>query len=159
MRSTGLSFILLIISGGLLYSQSTVAPALVTWGGGSAVISSGQVDWSLGQVAIGTVSSGADQITQGFHQPEFTLVGTEDLAGYDLLLYPNPTNGQLYIKAEGIYTINRYEILDMQGHVVDGEEVSAWNTILISVELLPPGYYSLRLVVDGEVMNAVFVKH
>ena len=152
-------FTVLIFSGGLLSAQEIVALSLVTYGGGSAVTSAGIVEWSLGQTAISTRSLSNDLVTQGFHQPEFTLVGTDDLATYEVEVFPNPTHGQLQIRGNGDFSINRYEIIDMQGLMVDMQTVGSQKSVTLNTSSLSKGYYVLRVILGDVAVNAVFCRN
>lgn len=59
-----------------------------------------QLDWTLGEVMIQTLEKPSVLITQGFHQPDFSLIAVKPIAedvGLVLVL-PNPFSDELSIK-------------------------------------------------------------
>lgn len=59
--------ILLIMSSSVLVAQS-ISPQVIGSTGGSGTASGITVDWTVGEVAVTTISNGSNTISQGFHQ-------------------------------------------------------------------------------------------
>ncbi|MAT55845.1 MAG: zinc metalloprotease [Saprospirales bacterium] len=84
---------------------------------------------------------------------------TENIAEGKNVLYPNPASSVLHIQADAKFNgAGEYIIFDVMGREVQagtlGDGVSS-----IDVEGLRPGYYTLQLLNDGEVLSAHFLKH
>lgn len=80
----------------------------------------------------------------------------EDIIFADVNLLPNPCNSVLYVN--GLENAVRYELLTMQGTMVDSDRVATTH-IAIATENLFAGIYLLRLVnVDGVSKIFRFVK-
>ncbi len=71
MKKT-LTFIFTIISAVVLNAQS-VSPEVIASAGESFQGTSMKIDWTLGEIAVTTIQNGERVITQGFHQPYFTI--------------------------------------------------------------------------------------
>ena len=66
-------------------------------------------------------------------------VGVEDVDGKAVAVYPNPTNGVVYIEGEGV---SHVEVYDLGGHLVmSGEHVSK-----VDLSALPAKVYYVRVV-------------
>lgn len=75
--------------------------------GGTSVGSAGSVTYSLGQVAVQSVTGGDKSVTEGVQQPyEIQTVGVDNYEGVELdaMAYPNPTQDFLNLR------ISNYEI-------------------------------------------------
>ena len=70
------SFLLLVPAAGISYCATAqqLSPELVSSAGGSATAAGVVLDWSLGEVAVETVSTATTLYTQGFHQPTLQVV-------------------------------------------------------------------------------------
>lgn len=55
-----------------------------------------QLDWTLGETVIHTLENSSAMITQGFHQPEYTLVAVHPfpVKTGELLVWPNPFDNE-----------------------------------------------------------------
>jgi len=86
--------IILLCTSVLVFGQQ-IERSTLSAAGNSAEIGDIQLDWTLGQIAVSTVSSGSLILTQGFQQPIFTrTVGLDKLdKSLSLSHYPNPTTG------------------------------------------------------------------
>ena len=66
-------------------------------------------------------------------------VGVEDVDGKAVAVYPNPTNGVVYVEGEGV---SHVEVYDLCGHLVmSGENVSK-----VDLSALPAKVYYVRVV-------------
>ena len=66
-------------------------------------------------------------------------VGVEDVDGKAVAVYPNPTNGVVYVEGEGV---SHVEVYDLGGHLVmSGEHVSK-----VDLSALPAKVYYVRVV-------------
>ena len=64
----------------------------------------------------------------------------------ELLIFPNPSNGQFNIQLEGDYT---FEVLDSRGRLVINDNANENHTIDLSE--YEAGVYYIRINRDGEI--------
>lgn len=91
-----------------------LAPTVVNASGGVIQNSAYSLEWSLGEVAVSTLSSPANLLTQGFLQPQASLVGTAELFDESRFqAFPNPISGLLNFRTDipGIQTVQVHDVL------------------------------------------------
>ena len=109
----------------------------------------GSIDFTVGEVIINTGSNGTNDLTQGFHQTNWTFLGVEDFApNFQATIFPNPTQDVLNIKTSVFENVT-YTLYDAQGKLVMQNILSAEQTP-IHVSQLAPGAYSLELIFEDE---------
>jgi hypothetical protein len=134
----------------LLTTLSVSAQEVVATQGDSYSNASGSIDFTIGEVVINTGTDGTNDLTQGFHQTNWNLVGLENLApNYEATIYPNPTEDVLNIKTTSFENVT-YSLYDTQGKLVMQDVLSVEHTP-IQVSHLAPGSYSLTL--NNETQN------
>jgi hypothetical protein len=106
------------------YGSVCMAQEVVSSSGESYTNSSGQIDYTIGEPLIETVSDSANQLTQGFHQPviQVTEIG-DHFSDTEMVVYPNPTNGSLTIQLNELPNGLKYLLFDATGKLVMTDEV------------------------------------
>jgi hypothetical protein len=95
-----------------------LSPTVVNSSGGVIQNSSHSLEWSLGELAVSTLTSPANLLTQGFLQPTTTTVGTEDLFDESRFsAFPNPVSDWLNLQTD-IPDIKTVQIHDVSGRLV-----------------------------------------
>lgn len=95
-----------------------LSPTVVNSSGGVIQNSNHSLEWSLGELAVSTLTSPVNLLTQGFLQPTTTIVGTE--AAFDesrFSAFPNPVSDWLNLQTD-IAEIETVQIHDVLGKVV-----------------------------------------
>ena len=112
--------------------------------GGSYTDSSAAIDFTIGEVVTFTGTSSENNLTQGFHQTNWGFVSIEDhLPTYQAIIYPNPTEDFLNIKAS-LYEDVNYALYDEMGKLIlQGRLLSEQTAFEVSP--LATGRYSLVL--------------
>lgn len=91
-----------------------LTPIVVNSCGGVIKNTNHSLEWSLGEIAVNTITSSVNILTQGFLQPMTTMVNTKNL-GSDLSIkyYPNPVINELnlVIVEQDIKTIQIHDLL------------------------------------------------
>ena len=77
--------------------------------------------------------------------------GIDDVNANDVKLYPNPTNGNLYIEVEGLQKV---EVIDAVGRVV----MSQNNGNVVNMSNLANGIYTVRVMANGNTAVKKVVK-
>ena len=134
----------------LVTSISVSAQEVVSTQGESYSNASAKIDFTIGEVVINTGTDGTNDLTQGFHQTNWTFLGVEDFApNYEAIIFPNPTQEVLNIRTSMFENVT-YTLYDAQGKLVMQNILSAEQTP-IQVSQLAPGSYSLTL--NNETQN------
>ncbi len=134
----------------LLTTITVTAQEVVATQGDSYSNASGNIDFTIGEVVINTGTYGTNDLTQGFHQTNWSFVGLEDHApNYEAIIFPNPTEDILNIRTSLFENVT-YTLYDAQGKLVMQDILSAEQTP-IQVSQLAPGSYSLTL--NNETQN------
>ena len=105
-RLKKLSVILLFLSIGTnisFYAQS-ITQDVIGNGGGTYVQSSGSMQYNIGEPMIETYKEPNNpQMYLGFEQGSYSIVGVEEnklIPNLEMVLYPNPSNGQFYLQVD-----------------------------------------------------------
>jgi hypothetical protein len=131
-----------------LFTAVTVsAQEVVSTQGDSYSNASANIDFTIGEVIINTVTDGSHDLTQGFHQTNWNFLGVEDFApDYEASIFPNPTSDVLNIKTSSFENVT-YTLYDAQGKLVL-QSILAAEVTPIQVSHLAPGSYSLQLTFE-----------
>lgn len=124
-----------------IIEAQNLSPTVVNSSGGVISNSSNSLEWSLGELAISTLASPNNLLTQGFLQPTTTIVGTE--APFEesrFSAFPNPVSDWLNLQTDML------EIETMQVHNISGRLVLQ-STFLPSLDVhqLNSGVYIISL--------------
>ncbi len=101
-----------------IIGAQNLSPTVVNSSGG--VISNGfnSLEWSLGELAVSTLTSPANLLTQGFLQPTTTIVGTETPFDENRFsAFPNPVSDWLNLQTD-ISEIETVQMHDILGRLV-----------------------------------------
>ena len=105
---------------------------------------SGNIDFTIGEVITFTGSNVENQLTQGFHQTNWSFVSIKDhVPSFNALIFPNPTEDFLNIKVS-LYEDVSYVLYDEMGKFILQGRLLSEQTAL-EVSLLATGRYSLVL--------------
>lgn len=149
---------LLVLSGfrPQIHAQS-VGPTVIACAGGFSTSVGASLSATAGEAVVFTGSSVSVILTQGFQQPDETVVGVEgeyNTAG-KTVVFPNPNNGTFTLitsnnmKREA--TIKVYSILGQQvlSTAVTGTVAAETTSYQLQLPQLPDGIYWLELLQDG----------
>lgn len=110
--------ILIALSFFQIIEAQTLSPTVINSSGGVIQNSSNSLEWSLGELAITTLTSPANLLTQGFLQPSITIVGTEDFFDESRFsAFPNPVSYWLNLQTD-IPEIKTVQVHDVSGKLV-----------------------------------------
>ena len=122
-----------------LFSQNVISSQ-----GDSYNDSSASIDFTIGEVVTSTVTNSERSLTQGFHQTNWSFVSIENhVPSYEAIVFPNPTEDFLNIKAISFKNVN-YSLFDEMGKLVFNGTLYSEKTSL-DVSKLHTGLYSLVL--------------
>lgn len=108
------------------YSQ-TLSPSVIAAEGGTSKGESIQLEWTLGEAAVQTISSPDGVITEGFHQPSLIVEPleperhvptpeTETWENLQIVVAPNPVRSTLKVQVASDEDITaQVQIVDLNG--------------------------------------------
>ncbi|MGZ6539277.1 MAG: T9SS type A sorting domain-containing protein, partial [Bacteroidia bacterium] len=128
-------------------SQS-VNPDVIASAGDFYANSSGQIQWTLGEVAVETYQSTTNILTQGFHQPFVSApTGITTISNNVISIYPNPANE--YVSINFNTSTEKYivSLTDLTGNILHSEEVSAadFSIYKLSLKNYSDGIYFITI--------------
>jgi hypothetical protein len=113
------TLLLLVISFFCIQLQSqSLSPWVISSAGGYASNASYSVSWTLGEIAVTTISNASYSLGQGFQNGVSIATGIDDMENliWSFQLYPNPVKDRLYISFElAEPTDIVIEVLDLAG--------------------------------------------
>ena len=128
----------------ILFTINLFSQGVISSQGDSYTHSSASIDFTIGEVVTSTVSNGEKTLTQGFHQTNWSFVSIENhVPNYEAIIFPNPTDNFLNIKAISFKNVN-YSLFDEMGKLVLNGTLYSEKTSL-DVSKLHTGLYSLVL--------------
>lgn len=127
-----------------LFAQDVIGTA-----GASYSTTAGNIDFTIGEVVINTVTNGTEDLTQGFHQPSWTYAGVYDFVDdYSAVIFPNPTIDVVNINSPEFAGVT-FTLQDAAGRIVlVGNLTDVTTTLDFSV--YATGTYSITLSKQGE---------
>jgi len=162
------TFFILCVLAMSLHAQSTERYAIGNAGGSYYNVADNfEMDYTLGEFAVTTLSNSGNTLTQGFQQPfKFTWVAVPENSNNtsQIIIFPNPVVDQLNISFEkpdkGIY---RVIIYDMLGQLITDKSITVGsaNTEQLSFDFSPyaTGNYFVRIMHETKlVQTAKIVK-
>ncbi len=158
-----LILVLGLLGVGWVQAQS-LTPEVIATAGDHFANGNAQMSWTLGEPVIETYSTGAAQLTQGFHQTKLTIVAVDDLsAAFQVRVYPNPSSGWVSIEAQSDAPAFGVALSDVQGRVLLSQAATASLGLPRTLDLsgYAPGMYLLHLrSQDGQnIQTFKIVKH
>ena len=125
----------------------SITPQVVATTGGHGSGTNVQLSWTLGEVAVTTLSGSSATITQGFHQTyDITTLVEESPDGLAVSIYPNPATDVINIGFEGTFPQLTISLHDMNGKLVHTSNVAPESSHAhVAVDAIASGTYLLRI--------------
>lgn len=135
--------------------------------GGDASGSGGSASYSVGQVTYTTDTANSGSLAHGVQQPyEISEVtGVEEAKGISLsaTAYPNPTTDYIILSIDEStiksWQSMRYELLDINGKLLQSENISGFQTNLATGNLVASTYFVKVMQDDKEVKTFKIIKN
>ena len=139
MNNKILLFFLSLIGSNSISAQIITAGTISSFAG-SVNNSTISINYSVGEVAIKTISNSSVSLTQGFLQPKLVITtGIVEVSDNDdVLVYPNPSVDYVFIKSNDLVT---WEIFDSSG-----KSILIGDTTKIETNQLANGIYYMELL-------------
>jgi hypothetical protein len=121
-----------------------------------------EIDYTVGELAVTTISNTNNTLTQGFQQPKEPLswVSVQEYSDNpaQIILYPNPVVDQLNISIQNAQT-GKYRVMvfDMLGQLLADETTSAGfdgtARLNMGFEPYPTGNYFVRILHEQKIIQ------
>jgi hypothetical protein len=125
--------------------HESVAQAAIGSTGGTIRQGDRILEYAIGQIAIETIKSSSNAVTQGLLQPSIKVtvsVNQQFDDQYWLKVFPNPTANVLNISTD-YPSFTSYVILDIQGRLI---KTAAFQDPAIDISMLSNGTYVINLI-------------
>jgi len=138
---------------GHVHAQST-SPEVVASAGDTFQGNNVRIEWTLGELAITTVQNASQQITQGFHQPYYTITSVDELPKNigQISVFPNPTSEVIKMRLNfSQHQKVQIRLTDTQGHILLTKE--NFGQIInnhADISDLPSGTYFLNFSINNQ---------
>lgn len=149
-------FLPLIACWSVVKAQATLSPDVIASNGGISRFNGIELEWTIGEAAIGTATAGNRFYTVGFHQPVLIsrqLPASGEVTGGSIRVFPNPSTNMLRVQIPFSVADNVSIILaDMTGNTLVERTVNSKSSAIdIQVSHLASGIYQLRVMTaDGK---------
>lgn len=135
--------------------QINAQQAILT-SGGNATGTGGKVSYSIGQVAIKSLTASSGSVYQGVQQAfEIFTLDREEYTNIRLeaILYPNPTTTKITLKITNM-DLNKlnFHLVDIQGKIINESKIDSENTVL-DIEKYPASIYFLKIESNNTVLK------
>ena len=144
-----------------IYAQE-ISQEIIASSGDYSDGSSGQLSWTLGDLAIETYSSGDLSLTQGFQQPSYEVMTAFENRDYNFVMrvYPVPSSDFITVEFDEIQNDLEVVLYNLQGEIVLIKQVES-GTITLDLNNLSPSEYILKILIkeNNLIKSYKIVKH
>ena len=140
----------------LIYSQSSDVNVIAS--SGDYVEGTGySVSWTLGEIAIESLSDGNVSVNQGFQQAYYSVTTLEEINNTNFFIdvFPNPSTDLLHIKySADIFETYILELYDIKGTLILNKEVQSCDELLNMESMARGEYFIKTLKSDGALIKS-----
>jgi len=134
------------------------AQEVISSNGGTYKGSTVQLDWTIGEPVIATLTSGTNTLTQGFHQSNLTVTAVDQMAisSITLRVYPNPVSEQLVLETgKGEKQRLSLKLFDITGKLIYQQAVEQ-PVETVNMQVYVSGHYLLRVFAEDGIPLQTF---
>ena len=106
----------------------TISPSVISSTGGTISDSATILNWTLGETVIQNIQSGNNYLSQGFHQPYYTIITAVEntTSFFDVKVFPNPSADILNIIINSDTELPyEFFLTDINGKILFQKKVNA----------------------------------
>ena len=153
----------------LALSAQQLSPEVLASNGGTSLAPGIQLDWTLGEAAIGGLSGQDKSYTEGFHQPIILLEkidytepevdpSTKDAPRTGITVSPNPVSSDLTIHFDGTtHELFDCQVLDANGNPQLHKSLRTnEGDVVLDLSGLIPGLFFIRFIATDDGAITVF---
>lgn len=135
------------------YCCQTISNEVISSAGETQSNATVSIDFSVGELAIETISNSSNTLTQGFHQTQFLYINlTEISEPINVISYPNPVVNELIVEIPNNSQTMDLIIYSMEGKIIDSFRIN--ETLKISFSKFTPGTYIISLKNNTELIKS-----
>jgi hypothetical protein len=123
------------------YSQN-IYPEVLSSACGTLSNAQYEVDWTLGEPVIETISGNSIILTQGFHQPHYFLTSIQESPDFSIQIYPNPASSIITIKTSSKQALTAI-LYDLNGKKLN--EIRFTESAELDISSLSESVYLLKI--------------
>ena len=144
-------FAAMLMTANLAFGQDVqLSPTVIASAGNYSESGDISLSWTLGEIAVSTLSGGDIVLTQGFQQAYLVGTGFDlDPISWQIIAYPNPVSSELKIQFDVLEVSNfLIEIQDVTGRILSLEqykEVFPGDVIQVEMNSYKSGVYFFRV--------------
>ena len=151
IKNLTILFVALLIS--QFYCCQTISNEVISSAGETQSNATVSIDFSVGELAIETISNSSNTLTQGFHQTQFLYINlTEISEPINVISYPNPVVSELIVEIPNNSQTMDLIIYSMEGKIIDSFRIN--ETLKISFSKFTPGTYIISLKNNTELIKS-----
>jgi hypothetical protein len=129
----------------LSFRAQSVMPDVIAASGDFFSNSSGQLQWTLGEVMVETYQNASFTVTQGFHQNFLLSTDVNTFTSSDFKIYPNPANEFISVWCEKADRLFSFNLMDITGKIVYVASANGFTPVQIDLSKYPNGIYLLKV--------------
>jgi type IX secretion system substrate protein len=147
-----LLFLMLLYAFANTISSQSLSPEVISTSGEIFQGTYVEIEWTIGEMVIDNIQNSNHQITQGFHQPYYTITSLTNLPEEigSINVSPNPTSETINIELS--FNVKKRVTLylsDIHGKSILVKEIHCKNIIeSLSLSNVNAGIYFLNLQID-----------
>ena len=129
----------------------TISPSVISSTGGAISDTATVLNWTLGETVIQNIQSGNNYLSQGFHQPYYTVITAVEntTAFFDVTVFPNPTANILNIIINSDSELPfEFFLFDINGKILFQKEertIAKQHTFIYDTGNLATGLYFIKI--------------
>ena len=141
-----ITFLLVLLFPLFIIAQE-ISQEVISSSGNYSDGSSGQLSWTLGELATETYGTADVSLTQGFQQPFYEVTAIfENLESNTLIqVYPVPSSDFITVEFEEIQNDMQIILYNLQGEIILRKQAES-ETITIDLNSLSPSEYILNII-------------
>jgi hypothetical protein len=146
----------------LCISAQEISQEVISSSGYYSEGSSGQLSWTLGDLAVETYSTEEVSLTQGFQQPFYEVTTAfENLeCNFLIQVYPVPSSDFITVEFNELQNNLKVILYNLQGEIILIQQVES-KTITLDLNNLSPSEYILKILNNENILLKSYkiVKH
>jgi len=145
MKTLIMLWMMLVLPIPIIFGQMLM-PELLASSGAEYSDGSVSMSWSLGELAVHSLTADQGILTQGYQQGNLTITSVRELEnGLNCSIYPNPTSERITMELDaGIDLPVNVELFNTKGQIILQKQfLDLQNDI--DFTHLPPGLYYIRM--------------
>jgi len=151
IKNLAILFVALLIS--QFYCCQTISNEVISSAGETQSNATVSIDFSVGELAIETITNSSNTLTQGFHQTQFLYINlTEISEPINVISYPNPVVNELIVEIPNNSQTMDLIIYSMEGKIIDSFRIN--ETLKIGFSKFTPGTYIISLKNNTELIKS-----